>query len=108
VGAAQAVTVGLVNVTAPFAKSLPCKLPSVKVLSAPARMVPRKSELTIVAPSATHQYTLHRSPPPDMTTEKLVGDKAPAPLVPILKIQTPFAGPSSVNWPVNAAAASKQ
>jgi len=43
-----------------------------------------------------------------MITEKLVPVSAPVPPVPILKIQTPSAGPSSVNVPVNAAAAVKQ
>ena len=74
-------------------------------------MVPWKFELVSVAAWATHQYTFGHAVPaasPAMTTEKLVPVRAPVPPVPILKIQTPSAGPSSVNVPVNVAAAVKQ
>ena len=62
----------------------------------------------MVAASAIHQVTLHACPPLVMTTEKVVPVRAPVPRVLTLKSQVPFAGPLSVNTPVNAAAASKQ
>jgi hypothetical protein len=77
-------------------------------MAAPARIVPTKFEFVIVAAWATHHVTLHGCPPPAMTTEKAVPVRAPVPRVPILKIQVPFAGPSSVKTPVNVAAAGKQ
>src|SRR5207237_2762360 len=104
----QPVTVVPVTVTAPFAKACPKKLPWVRVMAALARIVPRKCESVMVASSATNQKTLHGCPPPASTAEKPVPVRAPVPLVPILKIQIPFAGPASVAWPVNVAAASKQ
>ena len=44
----------------------------------------------------------------ELSGDKLVPVRAPVPMVPILKVQIPVAGPSSVNAPVNVAAASKQ
>src|SRR4051794_31608544 len=109
----------LVNVTAPVgtdaepappAKASPTNVPPVTVMSAPAKTAPRKFEPVRVVAWATHQYTFGQVPAglPGMTTEKLVAVKAPVPPVPILKIHTPSAGPSSVNVPVNVAAAGKQ
>ena len=98
-----------VSVTVALARALPVKVPRVMVMAAPARIVPTKFVSVMVAAWATHQYTLHICPPPAMTTEekKLVPVRAPFALAPILKIQIPFAGPLSVNWPVNVAAAAK-
>jgi hypothetical protein len=86
-----------VTVTSFVAKARPTKVPLVKEMELPARMVPLKSESVIVAASAVHQYTLHARPPPDMITWKLVPVRAPVPPVPILKTQIPFEGPLSVN-----------
>ena len=84
-------------------------------MAAPARIVPARFESVIVAASAVHQVTLQACAPPAITTEKLVPVRAPvgsaggvASADPILKVQIPFDGPSSVNTPVNAAAAGKQ
>src|SRR5882762_9298028 len=103
-----AVTAVPVIVTSAFAETVPCKLPPVRVMPAPARILPWMSEVVIVTASATRHVTLDARPPPAMTTAKLVPVRAPVPLVPILKIQTASAGPSSVNTPVTVAAALKQ
>src|SRR5450759_4231344 len=99
-----------VIVTAAPAKASPLKVPRVMVMAAPARIVPKKCESVIVAAWATHQVTLQGAvAPPLMTTEKLVPVRAPVPLVPILKIQTPVEGPLRVNvLPVDVAAALMQ
>ena len=106
--ASQPLVVVPVIVTSACDQAFPWKVPRVRVMAAPARMFPRKFESVMVTASATHHVTLHASPPPAMTTEKSVPVSAPVPRVPILKIQVPSAGPSSVNVPVNSAAASKQ
>src|ERR1035437_7745062 len=67
--ALQPVTVTLVNVTAAFAQASPLKdvvVPArrVMVMPSPARMVPWKPDVVIVAAWATHQYALHGWPPP--------------------------------------------
>jgi hypothetical protein len=82
--------------------------PLVTVMPAPARIVPIKFDVVIVAASATHHVTLHGSAPPDMTTLKSVPVRAPVPLVPILKSHDASAGPFSVSVPVSVAAAAKQ
>src|SRR5688572_20169120 len=98
--ASQPLTVTSVKVTAAFASTLPLKgvvLPArpVTVMAAPARMVPWKRDVVMVAASATHQYTSHDCAPPAITTEKLVPVSAPVPPVPILKIHTALGLP----WP---------
>src|SRR6266550_1710532 len=103
-----AVTAVPVIVTSAFALRFPSKVPRVSVMSAPPRIVPMKRESVMVAPWATHHVTLPGCPPPAMTTEKLLPVRAPVPLVPILKVQMPSAGPLSVNTPETVAAALKQ
>ncbi|MBK6613724.1 MAG: hypothetical protein IPG27_06395 [Ottowia sp.] len=115
-GALQPATVTPVSVTAAFDKAFPLKgvvLPArpVMVMAAPARRVPWKADVVIVTASATHQYTLHGSPPLVMTTERLVPVKAPVPPVPTLKIQVASGSPcpSSVKVvSVNVTAAALQ
>src|SRR6185436_10555114 len=95
----QVATSVLVKVTAAFARARPLRLPSVTVMATPERMFPTTNESVMVAASLVHQNTLlsQVSPLPGRITEKLVPVRAPVPPVPILKIQTPSAGPSSVN-----------
>src|SRR5579859_1905273 len=92
-----------VKVTAPVARARPVKVVSVRVISAPARIVPWNAEVVSVTAWRTHQVALHGLPP---TTVKLVAVSAPVPLVPTSNSQGPE--PVSVNVPVNVAAAGKQ
>jgi hypothetical protein len=103
------VTVVPVIVRATLANARPAMEPPVKVMDPsvvlPARMLPLKAEVVIVAASPTDQNTLHGCPVPAMTTEKLVPVRA----APTLKIQIPFEGPLSVNVvSVNVTSAGKQ
>src|SRR5689334_19340398 len=102
------VAVTPVTVTAAPARASPSNVPPVRVIAEPARMVPAKLEVVMVAAASTHQYTLQAVAPPAMTTWKLVPVSAPTAVLPTLNSQTALAGPTSVNVPVTAAAASKQ
>jgi hypothetical protein len=81
----------------------PVTLVVVRVMSAPARMLPWNVEVVSVTACLTHHVALQGLPP---TTVKLVAVRAPVPPVPISKRQGPE--PVSVRVPVNVAAAGKQ
>jgi hypothetical protein len=98
-------TLAPVIVTAALAKARPPWDPRVKVMAPlPARMFPLNAESVMVVAPFDPQNTLHACPPPVMTTVLPVPVRAPL----TLNIQTPFAGPLSVNVPLSVAAASKQ
>src|SRR4029077_148036 len=85
------------------AHAFPFRLPRVRVIAAPARMLPWKAVpgvvvVEIVAAWETHQVTLHAWAPLAKSTAKLVPVRAPVPAgpeLPILNSQVALALPAA-------------
>ena len=97
-------TLAPVMVMATFAKARPARVLAVMVMEppmgSPARMLPLNAEVVRVTAALGAQNTLQGTPPPAMTTEKLVAVSAPL----TRNTQTPVEGPLRVKVPALATA----